>query len=55
MNSDSAPGSATQAERDDNDNNIGQMERPDERDLTENPMILSLTQSVGDCSFIDER
>lgn len=31
------------------------MDRPDEKDLKENPMILSLTQSVGDYSFIDER
>lgn len=37
------------------DNDINQMERPDEKDLRENPMILSLTQSVGDLSFIDDR
>ena len=31
------------------------MERPDEKDLTENPRIFSLTQSVNENSFIDDR
>lgn len=31
------------------------MERPGEEDLKENPRILSLSQPVGECSFIDER
>lgn len=38
-----------------NDNDIDQMERPDDKDLRENPMILTLSYSVGEHSFIDER
>ena len=47
---DHAPGSATSI----NDNDLDQMERPDDHDL-ENPMILQTNESVGEYSFIDDR
>ena len=38
-----------------NANDINAMDRPDEKDLSENPRIWSLSQPVNEYSFIDER
>lgn len=48
-------GASAPAAQDVNQNDINQMDRPDEKDLQENPMILSLKDPVGEYSFIDDR